>query len=122
MVQRQRQLLPRKTGKILQKKNLDLFFTSTSSRNNFLTSTPLSEAGVSKENRKQGEVDDDDTNLALAISMSEEVERRQNDNFITTQEYVEDENRRSLLIDSQEDMGSRGTLALEAKVTTTKTL
>ena len=104
MVQRQRQLLPRNTGKILQKKNLDLFFTSTSSRNNFLTSTPLSEAGVSKENRKQGEVDDDDTNLALAISMSEEVERRQNDNFITTQEYVEDENRRSLLIDSQEDM------------------
>ena len=88
----------------------------TSSRNVFVTSTPLSAARVPTERRNQREVSNDsmenqvdDENLAMAISISEEVERRKSANFISTQEYREDENRRSLLIDhvqndSQKDM------------------
>ena len=93
-----------------------MFSTLTSSRNVFVTSTPLSAARVPTERRNQREESNDsmenqvdDENLAMAISISEEVERRKSAHFISTQEYREDEKRRSLLIDyvqndSQKDM------------------
>ena len=43
----------------------------------------------------------DDLMLALGISVSEEVQRREEDGFISTQEYQEDESRREELLDEE---------------------